>query len=89
MIACREKGFWAQTCAFLALHQSPLIQPLARANWLMQNNKYHNQTIKGNIWKYGFQAPLFLPAYSLPWLYKKLGFEKRRCRRLRCQRAKT
>jgi hypothetical protein len=88
MIAYREKSFWATTCTFLAFSRSRLIHAWARAraHWLMRNNEYHDQTAKGIIWRRGLQAPLFLPAYALLWLYNKLGFEKRRHRRLRCQK---
>lgn len=88
MIAYREKSFWATTCTFLAFSRSRLIHAWARAraHWLMRNNEYHDQTAKGIIWRRGLQTPLFLPAYALLWLYNKLGFEKRRHRRLRCQK---
>ena len=87
MIAYREKFFWATTCTFLAFSRSRLVQAWARArsHWLMRNNEYHDQTAKEIIWRHGLQAPLFLPAYALLWLYKKSGLEKRRRRWLRQQ----
>jgi len=84
----RRPKIWGTTCTYLTVSQSPLLRSWARARacWLMRNNEHHTEGERRDLWNAAKKETLFFPAYALLWLYKKLGFEKRRYRRLRCQK---
>jgi hypothetical protein len=81
----RKPKIWGTTCTYLTVSQSPLLRAWARAQacWLMRKNEHHSEEERRDLWSAAKKETLLFPAYALLWLYKKLGFERRRHRRAR------
>ena len=84
----RRPKIWGTTCTFLTVSQSPLVRAWTRAQtcWMLRKNEHHSEEERRDLWNAAKKEALLFPAYALLWLYKKLGFERRRHRRLRCQK---
>ena len=80
----RRPKIWATNCTFLTVSRSPLLRAWARAQgcWLLRKNEYHTEGERRDLWNAAKKEALLFPAYALLWLYKKLGFERRRHRRV-------
>ena len=75
MMAYRKQRILGTTCTFLSWSSSPFFVAWARAQayWLLRKNKYHGQEERRAVWQAGRKEPLFLSAYFLLWLSKKIG----------------
>jgi hypothetical protein len=84
----RRPKIWATNCTFLTVSRSPLLRAWARAQtcWMLRKNEHHSEEERRDLWSAAKKETLFFPAYALLWLYKKLGFERRRHRGARCEK---
>jgi len=84
----RKPKIWGTTCTYLTVSQSPLLRAWARAQacWMLRKNEHHSEEERRDLWSAAKKETLLFPAYALLWLYKKLGFERRRHRGARCEK---